>query len=156
NPRRCTRGAEPGARWKSCRYTPQQHVTRPPWCGPRVFVDSFRAITGAHHEGPIMRSRAIAALQILLALFYVTMGLAKIIGVEITVQEFAAIGLGQWFRIATGVLEIAGALALCLPGFAGFGALLLACIMTGAAIARLTVLDGSAAPAVMLLAVNGI
>ena len=101
-----------------------------------------------------MKGRTIAVLQLLLALFYVTMGLAKLIGIDAAVNDFAAIGLGQWFRLATGILEIAGGLALCVPVCAGFGALLLACIMTGAAIARLTVLDGSAAPAVMLLAVN--
>ena len=101
-----------------------------------------------------MKARTIAVLQLLLALFYVTAGLAKLIGIETTVNDFAAIGLGQWLRVATGVLEIAGGLALCIPAAAGFGALLLACIMTGAAIARLTVLDGSAAPAVMLLMIN--
>ena len=101
-----------------------------------------------------MKGRTIAALQVFLALFYVTLGLAKLMGIEVMVREFAAIGLGQWFRLATGALEIAGGLALCVPAFAGFGALLLACIMTGAAIAHLTVLDGSAAPAVALLALN--
>jgi uncharacterized membrane protein YphA (DoxX/SURF4 family) len=101
-----------------------------------------------------MKGRTIAVLQLLLALFYVSAGLAKLIGIETAVSDFAAIGLGQWLRVATGVLEIAGGLALCVPAYAGFGALLLACIMTGAAIARLTVLDGSAAPAVMLLAID--
>jgi uncharacterized membrane protein YphA (DoxX/SURF4 family) len=102
-----------------------------------------------------MKGRTIAVLQLLLALFYVSAGLAKLVGIEPAVNDFAAIGLGQWFRIATGVLEIGAGLALCLPRYAGFGALALACIMTGAAIARLTVLDGSAAPAVALLALNG-
>jgi hypothetical protein len=102
-----------------------------------------------------MKGRAVTALHMLLALFYVAAGLAKLIGIEPMVREFAAIGLGQWLRVAIGLLEIAGGLALCVPAAAGFGALLLACIMTGAAIARLTVLDGSAAPAVALLLVCG-
>ncbi len=102
-----------------------------------------------------MKARTVIALHVLLALFFVAAGVAKLAGIEAMVRAFAAIGLGQWLRVATGVLEIAGGLALCLPASAGFGALLLACVMTGAAIARLTVLDGSAAPAVALLLVCG-
>jgi len=53
---------------------------------------------------------------------------------------FARIGFGQWFRIATGVIELVGGLLFLLPGTARFAALPLAATMLGAALAQLTVL----------------
>lgn len=53
---------------------------------------------------------------------------------------FAQIGLGQWFRVATGVIELVGGLFFLLPGTARLAALPLAATMLGAALAQLTVL----------------
>ncbi|HEY2855626.1 MAG TPA: DoxX family protein [Gemmatimonadaceae bacterium] len=53
---------------------------------------------------------------------------------------FARIGFGQWFRVATGVIELVGGLLFLLPGTARFAALPLAATMLGAALAQLTVL----------------
>jgi putative oxidoreductase len=53
---------------------------------------------------------------------------------------FARIGFGQWFRVATGVIELVGGLLFLLPGAARFAALPLAATMLGAALAQLTVL----------------
>ncbi|SDG25036.1 DoxX-like family protein [Lentzea fradiae] len=50
------------------------------------------------------------------------------------VAKFDDIGLGQWFRYATGVLEIATAVGLLVPRICGLAALALAGIMTGAAL----------------------
>ena len=38
-------------------------------------------------------------------------------------ELFEQIGLGQWFRVATGVVEVTGAVALLVPGLASIGAL---------------------------------
>ena len=68
------------------------------------------------------------------------------------VDEFARIGLGQWFRYFTGVLEFVSAVLLLVPSLAVFGALALAVTMTGAIFAHLFVLGGSPAVPMILLA----
>ncbi|KAB7782794.1 DoxX family protein [Methylorubrum populi] len=91
------------------------------------------------------------SLQVLLAIVFLAAGGAKLAGIPMMVQVYDLIGVGQWFRIVTGIVEIAGAIALLLPGYAAFAALWLACIMVGAILAHLTVLPTPAAPAAVLL-----
>lgn len=91
------------------------------------------------------------SLQVLLALMFLAAGGAKLAGVPMMVQVFDFIGVGQWFRIVTGLVEIAGAVALLVPGYAAFAALWLACAMVGAVLAHLTVLPTPPAPAIVLL-----
>jgi hypothetical protein len=105
-------------------------------------------------EEQAMTSKPICALRAALAVVYLAVGTLNLAGTELAVQQFEVIGFGQWFRVLTGALEIAGGLSLLIPMAAGFGALLLLCVMLGAAIARLTVLDGSALPAAVLLMLN--
>ncbi|MFD0471445.1 DoxX family protein [Nonomuraea thailandensis] len=71
-------------------------------------------------------------LQIAGAGFFVMAALGKFAGAEPSVSTFEAIGLGDWFRIAVGVLEVAGAVALLVPRLAGVAALALAGLMAGA------------------------
>ncbi|SEI15789.1 DoxX-like family protein [Methylobacterium sp. 275MFSha3.1] len=91
------------------------------------------------------------SLQIVLALVFLAAGGAKLAGIPMMVQVFDLVGLGQWFRIVTGLIEVAGAIALLIPAYAGLAALLLGCTMVGAVLAHLTVLPTPAAPAVFLL-----
>jgi putative oxidoreductase len=102
------------------------------------------------------RGRNITAwiLAIVLAAAYLAAGGAKLAGVPMMIQTFDQIGLGQWFRIVTGLVEAAGALALLAPGYAFFGAVLLAVTMVGAVLTHLLVLSTPAAPAVLLLALD--
>ncbi len=102
------------------------------------------------------RGRTIAAwiLAAVLAAAFLAAGGAKLAGAPMMVQSFEQIGLGQWFRIVTGLVEIAGAVALLVPGYAFFGALWLAATMAGAVLAHLLVLPTPAAPAVLLLVLN--
>ena len=51
------------------------------------------------------------SLRILLALAFLAAGAAKVAGVPAMIQVFDALGLGQWFRYVTGVVEIVGAVA---------------------------------------------
>lgn len=81
---------------------------------------------------------ALWVLQALLAFVFLTVGGAKLAGVPAMVQEFDMIGLGQWFRYLTGVLEAGSAILLLIPRLAGFGAGLLTCVMAGAIVAHLT------------------
>ncbi len=56
------------------------------------------------------------------------------------VQIFARIGFGQWFRIATGVIEIGGGVLYLFSRTNLVGAALLASTMLGATVAHFTVL----------------
>lgn len=79
-------------------------------------------------------------LQVLLAALFVVAGLVKLAGVQEEVDAFAEIGLGQWFRYLTGVVELVGAIGLLIPRLCGLAALGLAGVMVGAVIVHLTVL----------------
>jgi uncharacterized membrane protein YphA (DoxX/SURF4 family) len=98
------------------------------------------------------RKQAIAAwfLQGLLALAFAAAAVAKFLGVAMMVMVFDQIGLGQWFRYVTATVEMAGVIALLLPGFAGPGALWLAITMVFAILTHLFVLHSNPGGAVVL------
>lgn len=104
-------------------------------------------------SAPTARGRQILiwTLQILLAAAFLAAGVCKLIGLPMMVETFTLIGFGQWFRYLTGALEIAGAVALLVPGLAAFGAVLLGAVMVGATTAHLLILPTPAAPAIVLL-----
>jgi putative oxidoreductase len=97
-------------------------------------------------------SRRVGAwtLQGILATAFLAAGVAKLAGVPFMVDLFTQIGLGQWFRVATGVVEVAGAVALLVPGLASIGALWLGFTMVGAVATHLFVLHTSPVPAIVL------
>src|SRR5712692_4850413 len=100
--------------------------------------------------------RIIAAwiAQGLLAAAFLAAGGAKLAAVPMMVQIFDQIGFGQWFRIVTGLVEVVGAVALLIPGFAVVGAAWLGATMFFAVLTHLVVLHSSPAPALVLLALN--
>ena len=53
------------------------------------------------------------------------------------VGKFNEIGVGQWLRYVTGVLEIAGAIGLFIPMLCGLAALGLALVLLGATLTEL-------------------
>jgi putative oxidoreductase len=75
---------------------------------------------------------ALWLTQVVLAAMFVMAGGSKLAGVPEMVSLFDAVGLGQWFRYLTGVIEVASALALLVPSAAVYGALLLMPTMLGA------------------------
>ena len=94
----------------------------------------------------------IWVLQILLALVFLGAGGAKLVGVEAMVEEFQKIGIGQWFRYVTGVVEVFGAIALLIPRLSGFGAVTLAGTMMGAIFTHLFIFQNSpVAPLVLFV-----
>ena len=105
---------------------------------------------------PRWKSVSLWIVRGLLALVFLSAGGAKLYGVPVMVEEFGRMGLGQWFRYFTGSLEVLGALLILMPSLAGFGALLLICIMIGATITHLFVIGGSPVPALVLLALSAI
>jgi putative oxidoreductase len=96
------------------------------------------------------------ALQGIIAAAFLAAGAAKLAGVPFMVDLFAQIGLGQWFRVVTGAVEIAGAVALLVPGLASLGALWLGGTMVGAVATHLFVLHTSPVAAIVLGVLNAL
>jgi len=103
-------------------------------------------------------SRRIGAwtLQAIIAAAFLAAGAAKLAGVPFMVDLFAQIGIGQWFRVVTGVVEVVGAVALLFPGLASIGALWLGGTMVGAVATHLFVLHTSPIPAIVLGVLNAL
>ncbi len=78
-------------------------------------------------------------------------GASKLTGSEQMVGLFQAIGIGQWFRYVTGLMEVSGALLLLVPSLSGLGGLLLTGVMFGALATHLFIIGGNPVMAVMLL-----
>lgn len=96
-------------------------------------------------------------IELALAFWLTADGIAKLYGAGQTIEIFNAIGAGQWFRVLTGLIQMAAAALLVTRGMTAFGAILAAAIMIGATSANLTVLDRDAVhalvPALIFLAI---
>jgi putative oxidoreductase len=107
------------------------------------------------HIPAIHRSRAadftLWIVQIALAAMFLMAGTSKLSGVAPMVALFDAVGIGQWFRYATGLIEVGSAIALLIPRAAVFGALVLVPTMVGAIMTQLFIVHASpVAPAILL------
>ncbi|MBC7784939.1 MAG: DoxX family protein [Burkholderiales bacterium] len=107
---------------------------------------------------PISMPASITAwvLQVVLALVFAAAGTAKLAGAEQMVVNFEQLGFGQWFRVLTGTLEVAGAVGLLIPRTTYYAALLLATVMAGAVFSHVLITGGSPLPALVLLALCGL
>lgn len=92
------------------------------------------------------------ALKACVAAVFLLAAGAKLAGESRMATEFAAIGLGQGFRLFTGVVEIAGALLLLWPKTAFLGAGVLLGVCAGAFIAQAGPLHGDLIHVVALAA----
>src|SRR5215831_15450012 len=79
-------------------------------------------------------------LAILLAVAFTLAGGIKLISNPGMVKEFAMIGLGQWLRYVTGLLEVTGAIGLLIPKVRFWAALQIATVMLGATFTNIFVL----------------
>ena len=84
------------------------------------------------------------------AVFFMT-GWMKLSGNEQMVQLFTAIGIGQWFRYLTGLIEVSCAILLLIPALSGIGALLLIPTMIGAIFTHVFIVGGNPALPIGLL-----
>jgi putative oxidoreductase len=88
------------------------------------------------------RARATTAavawvLSVLLALVFISAGIAKIAGAETFWLQAAAMhGFPAWMRVLVGIFEIAGGIALLVPALAIYGAIGLGILMIPAAITQ--------------------
>ena len=89
--------------------------------------------------------------QIGLAAMFLFVGGLKLTGAPQMIALFGAIGIGQWLRYVTGSIEVVSAVALLVPRWAAFGALLLIPTMVSAVFTHLFIVGGSALPATVLL-----
>jgi len=99
---------------------------------------------------PEIRKYGLLAITALLTLAFGAAGIAKLLGVEMMVGTFNAIGWGQWFRYLTGLIEIGSAVLLWVPGMQWIGAGLLLCTMICAVLFHLLLLGPSFVPALIL------
>ena len=115
----------------------------------------FSTAITANQTPAIPRGRvALVALwitQIGLAAMFLFVGGLKLTSAPELVALFDAIGIGQWLRYVTGSIEVVSAVALLVPAWAAFGALLLIPTMLGAVVTHLFIVGGSAVPATVLL-----
>ena len=107
------------------------------------------------HTVPIQRGRAAVitlwAVQIALAGMFLLAGGSKLLGAPAMVALFDTIGIGQWFRYVTGLIEVGSALALLTPRFAVLCALALVATMIGAVTTQLFIVGASPVPPAILL-----
>jgi len=100
------------------------------------------------------RERTLWTLQIVAALFFLTASASKFAGAEYNIQVFDKVGLGQWFRYFTAVMELSGAILIVVPRRAALGALVLSVVMVGALYADLALIGGTGIPALVALVVT--
>ena len=106
-------------------------------------------------NNPTARWKTIGfrVLRFVFAIFLLMGAVGKLAGIQQMVQLFDAVGLGQWFRIFTGLCELATAILIVFPATIGVGALLGFFVMVGATIANIVVLHHdfihSAIPAII-------
>jgi hypothetical protein len=109
--------------------------------------------TTRHARGQRLARLAAWVPQLLLAAAMLGAGAGKLAGSPDMVALFEAVGVGQWFRVLTGLIEVAAGLLLLLPRAAGASALLLVTpTMTGAILTELFIRRQSPVPPLVLLA----
>ena len=113
------------------------------------------------HESPQKKpgktkSIVLWILQVLVALAFLGAGFGKLSGQPMMIEMFDKLGLGQWFRYLTGIIELGSAIMLFVPRITFVGAALLVCTMTGAVAAHLFKLGGSPVPPLVLLTLSAV
>ncbi|MEK6419360.1 MAG: DoxX family protein [Burkholderia gladioli] len=97
---------------------------------------------------------AVWVLQILVGASFIAAGSAKLASAPMMVQIFDHIGVGQWFRYVTGIVEVAGGIMVLIPRSSPVGGALLAVTMACAIVVHLLRIGGNPAPAFVLLVLS--
>jgi len=93
--------------------------------------------------------------RIAVALLFFFVGKSKFGAHSSWIKTFEQIGFGQWFRFATGVIQMLGAIAVLIPRIFPWGIVMLACTMLGAILAWIFLLGvpfNAIFPAALLIA----
>jgi putative oxidoreductase len=114
------------------------------------------AVTNENDSAPKAPGKALNialwVVQGLLALAFVGAASGKLLGKPEMVGLYEVIGVGQWFRYVTGIVELAGATLILIPKTRVIGAGLLTGTMLGAIATHLLVLHTPPTAPVVLLA----
>jgi len=78
------------------------------------------------------------ALRALMAALFLFAAYMKLSGNPQMVAEFAKVGLGDWFRVFTGALELIGGVFILVPAYSALAAFLLLLVDVGAFFAQVT------------------
>jgi putative oxidoreductase len=104
-----------------------------------------------------LKKYGLLALKVLAGATFLAAGIAKLMGAEMMVATFDAVGVGQWFRIVTGLIEVSGAILLFIPGKQAFGAGMLMVTMVGAMLSHIVILGADTMlPSVVLFVITAI
>jgi len=114
-------------------------------------MPSFRSRSLSSSTG-VRANASMWVLQGLLAAVFLWSGIPKLLGDDATTATFEELGAGQWLRYVIGTAEIAGAIGLLIPFFAGLAALGLMGVMVGATLSEAIVLEAGdpVTPAILL------
>jgi putative oxidoreductase len=77
------------------------------------------------------------ALRIIVAIVFLYEGVDKFGSRRLWIRLFSEIGIGQWFRYATGIVEVVGAVLLLIPKATRIAVTMLGCTMAGAFLAHI-------------------
>ena len=102
--------------------------------------DTAMTDTAAVLPGSRSKTVIVWILRILMAALFLFASYMKLSGQPMMVEEFGLFGVGQWFRYLTGLLELAGGIAIVVPPISVFGAMLLLAVDAGALVAQLAVI----------------
>jgi putative oxidoreductase len=94
---------------------------------------------------------ALWVVQVFGAILFFLAGLVKLSADEQMVQTFAAIGISEWLRYVTGLVEFALAILLLIPALSGITALLAVPMMIGVILTQVLISGGSPALPIGLL-----
>ncbi len=108
-----------------------------------------RATAVRHAQEPL--PGMVIGLRLLLGVVFLAIGAANLLGVGHTVEMFDQIGLGQWLRYFTGVLQVLGGAFVLIPVLSGVGSFILTVVMVGASLFIATGVSGNAFVAIVLL-----
>jgi uncharacterized membrane protein YphA (DoxX/SURF4 family) len=97
-----------------------------------------------------MQSLALWTARVVLALAFGAAGAAKLAALPPMVDLFDHIGVGQWFRVLTGAVELAGALMLFFRASVFYASALLSATMFVGTGVHLFVIGGNPVPALVL------
>ena len=91
------------------------------------------AIDGPTRTMPIV----LWVLRALMAALFLFAAFAKLSSMQMEVDAFAMLPVGQWFRYLVGLLELAGGISVLIPTISGLGAIVLLVVDVGAFFAQI-------------------
>jgi putative oxidoreductase len=80
---------------------------------------------------------ALWILRALMAALFLFAAFAKLTSMQMEVDAFAMLPVGQWFRYLVGLLELAGGICVLIPTISGLGAIVLLLVDVGAFFAQI-------------------